>query len=136
MKWEKSCESNTADSRIVFSENRSKLTVLNESKSRFKRVVVDDCAIREGERCDYLLIRQHDRSEYFIELKGSNIRKACSQLRKSMTVLRDGSLQCVCFVISTRCPLMGTEIQLLKQEFRKKLNAILIIKNSPAEWDA
>ena len=42
----------------------------------------------EGERCDYLLLNDDRKSAYYIELKGSDIRKATQQIDASIAMLK------------------------------------------------
>lgn len=42
----------------------------------------------EGERCDYLLLNDDRKRAYYIELKGSDIRKAMQQIDASVAMLQ------------------------------------------------
>jgi hypothetical protein len=48
---------------------------------------VDDCLIKEGQKCDYLLINVNDKTLYFIELKGSDLVKAIDQIDRTLDIL-------------------------------------------------
>jgi hypothetical protein len=52
------CTEKKADSKILLTENRMKMIFLNRKRKVVKVVTVDDCAITEGMRCDYLVINE------------------------------------------------------------------------------
>lgn len=132
MSWPTACETTSTDKVIVFQENRSRIEFRNPRQLAVRRVTIDGCTIRNGERCDYLMIRVEDGAEYFVELKGSDVTKACQQLKRTVGLIgSNNNVSRICFVISTRCPLISTEIQVLKAYFRKHCRALLIIKNTP-----
>ncbi len=58
------CETTTDKSILVLRENRSQLIIKNLRREKIKQVVVDGCAITEGQRCDFLIIDSR-----FIRLK-------------------------------------------------------------------
>lgn len=124
------CQRKTKERRVVVEEKLSKITFINDSLQQVTVVTVDGCAITEGIRCDYLLIDNINK-EYFVELKGKDIKRAVSQLERTIEVLsKDKQRQAKwCFIISTRCPLFTTEIQNLKIKFKRRYNSTLIIKN-------
>ena len=49
----------------------------------------DIIAGNDAERCDFLLLNDYKRVAYLIELKGSDIEHALSQLESTATILRD-----------------------------------------------
>ena len=129
------CETVINDSNIVISDpgsrnNRSKFRLENSKRVSIKVVQVDNCVIKEGIRCDYLLILPSGQ-EIYVELKGSNVKHAVEQISRSIDLL---SCNChptlkLCFIASTRCPITSTEMQSLKKKFRQQYNAKLTIKN-------
>lgn len=135
MKNFEGCEKISSDSNIVISDpasrnNRSKFRLCNVGQASIRVVQVDGCAIKEGMRCDYLIVLPNQQ-EIYVELKGSDVRHAVEQIFKSMDLLTCNchSLLKLCFIASTRCPINSTEIQNLKKKFRQKYNALLTIKN-------
>lgn len=55
------CEETRKDSKIVIKDagsknSRSKFRLENPDKTKVKIIKVDDCVIKEGKRCDYLVI--------------------------------------------------------------------------------
>ncbi|MBD2484655.1 hypothetical protein [Planktothrix sp. FACHB-1365] len=129
------CEKIISDKRITRKENQSQIIIENPNQFKVCVVQVDGCAIKEGLRCDYLVIPdQQDIKrtlEIYIELKGSKILHAIEQLEATIKQLSDdpAKQKKVCIIISTRCPLATTEIQNFKRDFKKKYNATLEVKN-------
>lgn len=128
------CSIIVKDKRIVLSENKSKITFLNLNQRDIERVQVDGCVLKEGIKCDYMLIEDTE-MEHYIELKGSDIDHAIAQLITTITKLSKCSkshVKCA-YIISTRCPLTTTKIQAQKLLFKKNYNSHLIIKNLQCE---
>ena len=124
------CSTIVNDKRIVLSENKSKIIFINNNQKPIERVVVDGCAVRDGIKCDYMLICEDD-FEHYIELKGSDIDHAINQLtttfRRLSKCFRTHKKEA--YIISTRCPLTTTKIQNEKLKFKKNYNSSLTIKN-------
>jgi hypothetical protein len=85
------CETKNSNSNIVITDpgsknNRSKFRLDNPKKASIRVIQVDDCAIKEGIRCDYLLILP-DGQELYIELKGSDVTHALKQIIESINQL-------------------------------------------------
>ena len=134
------CEEVRKDIKIVITDpgsrnNRSKFRLENPRSLKVRVIQVDDCVIKQGMRCDYLIIapskdKSFDSQEIYIELKGSDVKHAVEQIATTIQKLSpDMSVSKLCFIASTRCPINSTQIQNLKKKFRKKYNAKLTIKN-------
>jgi len=133
------CSEHINHKRIVFQENRSKLTVLNPKQILVEKVEVDGCEITNGIRCDFFMqkAKENERDiEYYIELKGQDLEHALEQLKRTISELsKDAKKQKkVSFIICTRSPLSSTKIQNFRVQFKKKFNSSLIIKSSPYEY--
>jgi hypothetical protein len=133
----KECTETKKDSKILLTENRMKMTFLNSNRKVVKVVTVDGCAITKGIRCDYLVINERD-DEFFVELKGTDIRHACDQLATSIKQLSANPTQKAkhSFVISSRVsPAIRTNIQILQIRFKNNFNCRLIVKNQQHEFE-
>lgn len=140
MKDFQNCETASIDPNIVVTDpgsrnNRSKFRLQNPRRASIRVVQVDDCVIKEGIRCDYLLILP-DGQELYVELKGSDVKHAVEQIARTVDLL---SCDChsavkLCFIASTRCPINSAEIQSLKKRFRQKYNAQITIKNGEVTY--
>ncbi len=134
------CESELIISKIVLSEEKSKITFVNNKRKKVRKVKIDDCVIKGNEkRCDFLIIRK-PKEEIYVELKGNNVDYAIEQIKNTIKIISRrnnnavNSLDKICFIISTRCPLISAQIQELKISFKRNYKSQLIIKNSPFEY--
>jgi hypothetical protein len=50
-------------------------------------VDIDGCMIKNGKRCDFLVIYPENSSVYFVELKGSDLFQAVDQINQSLNIL-------------------------------------------------
>lgn len=82
--------------RIVLCDKRGKSEYRadNIKEKRVTALRIDGCLIIDGEKCDYLLLVCNDMAcnnsdAYFIELKGSDLMKAISQIDRSFDLLKD-----------------------------------------------
>jgi hypothetical protein len=130
------CETFIEHPIIVLKENNRRLRINNPGRQQIRRVHVDGCVITDGVRCDYLIIGQ-DNSEYFVELKGSDIEHAVKQLET--TINRIGAkvkgIQRYSIVVSSRCPLFTPRVQQIRVHFKKNLNSEFMIKCISCEID-
>jgi hypothetical protein len=129
------CTTTHQKRRFVLREHRSVVRFENPNTNMVKLTIVDDCAITTGPRCDFLVnIDKIDKS-VLVELKGSDVKRAIEQLSASQEQL-SGHLKTmiVWIVSSTRCPLASTEVQTLALKIRKRMNAILLVRNTPVDY--
>lgn len=128
------CVKGCADANIVFEQNRRRVCFYNPNRQICKCVQVDGCAITEGIRCDNMLTSHDERCEYFVELKGTDVKHAIEQLRVSIQTLGEFTDNRSAYVVSTNvAPALTTTIQRAKRDFRTKLQAELIIKEKQAD---
>ena len=69
------------------SGNKQEYRVTNDNGKEICKIKVDGCLIKEGERCDYLILSCEDKSAFFVELKGHDLQKALSQIDSSINQL-------------------------------------------------
>ncbi|MFC2155513.1 hypothetical protein ACFLRB_03355 [Acidobacteriota bacterium] len=131
------CGSKVNAQKIVLSENRRKFVLNNLNRSTILKVKVDDCLNITGKRCDWLLIVISEPAAHFVELKGNKVEHALLQLENTIKVIsypENGYIKRkfskkIAYAILSHCPIDSTEIQNKKIYFRKRLNAVLEIKN-------
>lgn len=125
------CETINRHPIITCPEKRSKMIFKNPNQREVCRLRVDGCGIQEGLRCDYALTAEENIEEFYIELKGCDVSDAFFQLEASIQKLSDDAYKHPksCFIISTRCPLDGPQIQIMRKRMQNKYQAKLIIKN-------
>jgi len=134
MKIKKECTISTTDSKIKCEEHKRKIIFNNKNRERVKKIIVDNCQITSGVRCDYLV--KHYKNEYFVELKGEDIKHAFEQLIRSISILGSNDFQLrKCFVISSRSPLASPQIQNIRLKFNREYKSDLIVKNKSFEED-
>jgi hypothetical protein len=133
------CETELRDKKIVLRDEQSRsfnsMIFNNLSQKPVRKILIDDCVIKKGIRCDYLLIA--NAMEHFVELKGNKVEHAIEQIEQTIKQVSEDRQQQPkwCFVISSRCPLLTTKIQEIKLRFKKRYNAIFVIKNNRLEHD-
>lgn len=126
-----SCKTICNDSKIVFQDGarKSKMCFSNPKRKTVHKIQVDNCLIKNGKRCDFLLIDNMN-VEYFIELKGKQVEYACTQIIETIKkISKDINAFKYAFVVSAACPLTTTEVQVNKAIFKRKYNTHLQVKN-------
>ncbi|MDR2754951.1 MAG: hypothetical protein LBC20_04530 [Planctomycetaceae bacterium] len=80
---------NLKQSIIVCSENRSTYKYYNKSQHCVAKIKVDGGLISDLtiKKCDWLLVNWNNCNSYFIELKGSDFKKAITQIKATLEVL-------------------------------------------------
>lgn len=76
--------------KIIVSKDpgsKPKHIAVNVDDSEVYQYRVDGDLIREGKRCDYLVLNKDKRTVYYIELKGSDLETAIEQLENSELIL-------------------------------------------------
>ncbi|MDC9622830.1 hypothetical protein PSI22_14575 [Xenorhabdus sp. XENO-7] len=128
---------NTKNGHISLSENRSNIIIFNKERLNLYEIKIDDGYInnRLEKKCDYLVIREHDKKEIYIELKGSDVKRAMEQIYNTVELLNLNPLDNKkAFIIATRVPKIDSSTQIQMKKFKK--NRIdLDIKSTPHEVD-
>lgn len=116
------------------SENGKRFEI--KSNERFTKIKIDNCLIpsKQTQKCDFGFIRHSNNEFYFVELKGKDIKTAFEQIISAITIFETNFIKIppekrFGFIVSSRNPLMGQEMNILKQTFAKKYGKILEIKN-------
>ena len=71
------------------SGNKQEYRITNKNGKEICKIKVDGCLIKNGERCDYLILACEDKSAFFVELKGHDLQKALSQIDSSITKVKN-----------------------------------------------
>ena len=86
----KECEKYTDNrTNISVKEKKKVYSARNKNKKTVCLIQVDDCLIKEGNKCDYLLLNCDSKISYFIELKGKDMLHAVEQIDRSIHLLRN-----------------------------------------------
>jgi hypothetical protein len=73
--------------RVKDEKNPQTYVAKNPAKKFCCKIRVDGCLITGSEKCDFLVLNCADRNAFFIELKGSDLPKACRQIHRSIEQL-------------------------------------------------
>lgn len=119
------CVKLKSDSRIVFSEKKSKITFVNPDHNTYRAIQVDGCVFNaeDGQKCDNLLESVEYADQYFVELKGGDSNKAVEQLKDTMDRMQPrlaGAKRMAFAVFSNTCPKNDTKRQAIEKKFRDK----------------
>ncbi len=130
------CNDCNANRRIVVSENRRSFIIDNRSSRSVNKVTVDSCYMTTGRRCDYLFeilaacVNDSAPDEvFYIELKGSDIRHAVSQLEATLRHCRALHTAAAkeCYIVASRYPKSGPSVQTIKKKFKDANDVQLFI---------
>lgn len=64
--------------------NPQEYRVINGSRKEVCKIRVDNCLIREGKKCDYLILDCQCKLAFFAELKGHDLGEALTQIHSSI----------------------------------------------------
>lgn len=123
------CVLEVDDSQIKFEENKRKIIFLNPERHAYKKVDVDGCTIKDGMRCDKLLLSTDEREERYVELKGTDVMHAIEQLEATINRLGEHNENRHAYVICTNvAPAIESRIQLKMKLLKSKYNSALKIQ--------
>lgn len=129
------CTTTVTDPKIVVSENKSRIEILNINRLEVNKIQVDGCLIAKNqEKCDWLITcEQPTPKAIYIELKGCDLDKAISQLKSTIsdTKAQYSRYARECYAITTRVPKHGATTRKRSIDFFNHTGATLSIKNSP-----
>ena len=127
------CSEKISHKNILIEEKKSSIIVfINENSIELTKVQVDGCLDIQGVKCDWLLIINEPYIEIYIELKGSDVEHAFDQIENTIKIVSKNykTVLKYCYIITTRCPITSTQIQVKAKSFRSKYNAVLRIKKT------
>ena len=130
----KKCSEDIKKKIIAVSENTRKFEIRNDNSRSVNKVRVDGCLIDDNrERCDYLF--EIDKLVIYVELKGSDIQKAYNQLIATIGYCkhRHDKIAKECYIVASRVPRAGTDIQTLKKKMANTHKIQLFVKTQKAE---
>lgn len=85
------CSEITKVTRIKVSENGKQAILLNPEKETFTKIKMDGCVIVNCTSCDWVIQDEH-MSSILIELKGSDVDHAITQIEATFAYLKDHDL--------------------------------------------
>lgn len=141
-----SCCCDTQSNKVA-KENSRKFEIKSDEKD-FLKIKVYNCLIKDNDqkKCDYLFIRDYTCEEnktefYFVEFKGKKIQDAFDQIKNTIKEIKQKYVKPLKkekirgFIISSRVPSTGIDIDKLTQEFRNEIGKELIIKNGELNYN-
>ena len=122
MKIPCACIRQTSNPLIVFKEKKAKITFQNTDHKEYQHITVDGCVIKEGNKCDFLLVSNEYGDQYFVELKGEDVNHAVEQLEASMELLdKRKNIIHKAFVVSSNSGMkINTHRQVIEKRFKNK----------------
>ena len=134
--WKDSaCCEEISVTRILLEENGIKAVFVNPNKEAYLKLKVDACYIVPGPACDWLISKKNATGAVFIELKGSDVKRAAEQIAASADKLREelpGKIAGL--IIANRFPKIDTSIQRAISAFAKKHKAPLHVMTGNHEY--
>lgn len=123
------CICETTDSQIKFEENKRKVVFQNPQRRSYKCVDVDGCTIKDGIKCDKLLLSADEHEERYVELKGTDVMHAIDQLEETIKRLGEYDDDRHAYVVSTNvAPAINTKCQAKIKHFKEKHHSELKIQ--------
>lgn len=123
------CIRDTTDSQIKFEENKRKIIFQNPQRLPYKCVDVDGCTIRNGIRCDKLLLSADEHEERYVELKGTDVMHAIDQLEETIKRLGEYDDDRHAYVICTNvAPAIDSGRQAKIKYFKNRYHSELKIQ--------
>lgn len=134
----KECVENVDHSRVLVSEKGRAATILNPERSIVRRILIDNCLITMGPRCDWV-ISVKDRLDILIELKGKDVSHAVDQLAATLAIwqehhLRDRQIPISALVVCSRYPRFDTKIQKAKERLARDYKVPLHVSTRNEEY--
>ena len=93
------CSNCSNNREATAKENKKIYRIINNKSKLFCKIKIDTCYIKEGKRCDFLILDCIENNAFFVELKGKHFEKACEQILSTIKFLED---QISGFTISAR----------------------------------
>jgi hypothetical protein len=98
-------------------ESGRRFEIRNYKKRVIKKVRIDGCVINDARpRCDFLFeVDGRIPCAAYVELKGSDVKKAYSQIEATLTALRPrhGACRVLCYIVASRVPRITPSVQQL-----------------------
>jgi hypothetical protein len=129
------CATSGNNSRAKLFENNSRMYICNYARKDYVTILIDGCDISHGQKCDIGVYLVSSEERLLVELKGSDIKHAASQLQETLihyALKKTAGVKC--FIISSNNPMSSTAAQSLKLTFRKSNGVPLFIEKTGFEY--
>lgn len=139
MSDENCCQSVTY-SKVTLKDPGSpiKATILNDSSRQLKRCRVDNCLVKDGKKCDFL-VQEVGAWSLFVELKGRHLSEAVEQFThtlsdKNVKKLISGQVGLLAVCSKVKAPNVSSYLLKSKQKFARDFSAKFHAKSGSAEF--
>ena len=125
------CREIKKDKIITVQENKRKYTIRNQSEVEISIIIVDGCLIEDNkEKCDFLFEINSISEVHYVELKGADIQKAYNQIVATVKACKNEHevfLSKRGFIVASRVPKSGPQVQVLKKKMLKDCSTQLFV---------
>jgi len=120
----KDCIDHSRSDPISAADDKVEIKFSNPDAHNVEKVRVDGCAIKEGAKCDWLIVCRDLSICHFVELKSkSNVEHGHTQLKSSIShpVIKSfiGGLKRRCWLVTSQRHPNSPELQQLKRHYKK-----------------
>lgn len=106
------CVKRRRDAIIPLKDHGRTVSLLNADRASLDVTVVDGCAVKDGERCDYMVSMATTGDELYVELKGADVGKAVAQIVRTTDLLsKVDRTRRRALILSSRYPRADTALQ-------------------------
>ena len=122
------CIKFTTEELFVLEDEGVSKRLSNPARHRIEKIEIDHCAIKEGSRCDYLLICKDYSNSHFFEFKHkTNVGHGHEQLKETMrhpiVMGLVAGLTKRCWIVTSRRFPKGPKLFEIQEEYRKDFSA-------------
>lgn len=104
---------------IVAAEKKCKYVLNNLKQEKICKIRIDGCYLKEGKRCDYLILTCNTQKAFFVELKGNSYLSAVDQI---LTTIEQFGSKLMNYNINARIVL--TKVNVPNLENNPKVNSL------------
>jgi len=126
------CTTQDRRKKLPLEEGGKFFVIKNPLKATLHKTQVDGCLFDEQvEKCDWIVSYDvNGKHAHYVELKGSDISKACSQLKSTLDLTREifSAHKKHCHIVCSRVPRGGPSSIEIMKKFRRKCGHSLTIK--------
>ena len=130
------CNIIKSDKILSVKENKRKAILNNPKQVKINEVIVDNCLIKNGNKCDYIWEIYTTQKCFYIKLKGKDLSQALDQIECTINFCikyyNHTNFEKIAVIVLSRYPQESSSIQIKKKKLKKQ-NIKLEIKNN--KWE-
>lgn len=131
------CEEITNNKKIPVKSKICQFILLNPKQLDVCKISMDDCScLKKIKRCDYIFEIKSILLAIYVELKGTNLEKACEQLASTMKCFskRHIKFDSSCYLICSRVPKQTPQKLNIEKKFFREHGVRLRVKCRSYEY--